>query len=62
MKKCGLKTETYSRVCGYFSAVSMWNRGKLQEFKDRKNYEVGSGVFSTPESSLVPTSLKKIRG
>ena len=38
MAKCGKKTEVYSRVCGYFRPVANWNRGKQQEFKDRKVY------------------------
>jgi len=39
--KCGLKCEIYSRVCGYFRPVSNWNKGKKEEFKDRKTYDVG---------------------
>ncbi|MFW9871967.1 MAG: anaerobic ribonucleoside-triphosphate reductase [Candidatus Thorarchaeota archaeon] len=30
--------EIYSRPCGYFRPVDQWNRGKQQEFKDRKYY------------------------
>lgn len=26
----------YSRVVGYFSPVNQWNKGKKEEFKDRK--------------------------
>lgn len=40
MEKCGEKTEVYSRVTGYFRPVSNWNKGKKEEFKDRKTYEV----------------------
>ena len=43
MAKCGEKTEVYSRVCGYFRPfrpVSNWNKGKKEEFKDRKTFEV----------------------
>ena len=40
MSKCGEKTEVYSRVCGYFRPVSNWNKGKKEEFKDRKTFEV----------------------
>ena len=40
MSKCGAKCEVYSRVVGYFRPVSMWNRGKQEEFKDRKTFEV----------------------
>ncbi|MCP3968515.1 MAG: hypothetical protein GY750_05110 [Lentisphaerae bacterium] len=38
--KCGKRTEIYSRVVGYFRPVSNWNKGKKQEFQDRKTYEV----------------------
>ena len=40
MAKCGQKTEVYSRVCGYFRPVSNWNKGKKEEFKDRKLFDV----------------------
>ncbi len=40
MSKCGAKTEIYSRVTGYYRPVSNWNRGKQEEFKDRKPFEV----------------------
>ena len=39
MAKCGSKTEVYSRVVGYFRPVASWNKGKREEFKDRKTYE-----------------------
>ncbi len=31
--------ECYSRVVGYFRPVSNWNKGKKQEFKERKVYK-----------------------
>lgn len=37
-KKCGMKTEIFSRVCGYHRPVKNWNKGKQSEFKDRKEY------------------------
>jgi anaerobic ribonucleoside-triphosphate reductase len=40
MAKCGRPCEIYSRVCGYFRPVSNWNRGKKQEFKDRKTFKI----------------------
>ena len=40
MEKCGEKCEVYSRVTGYFRPVANWNKGKQQEFKDRKTYKV----------------------
>jgi ribonucleoside-triphosphate reductase len=42
MAKCGLRTEVYSRVCGYFRPVANWNRGKKEEFKDRRTYKSDS--------------------
>lgn len=36
---CNLKTEVYSRVCGYHRPVSNWNHGKKSEFKDRRTFE-----------------------
>ena len=38
MAKCGRKTEVYSRVCGYHRPVGNWNKGKKEEFLDRKSY------------------------
>lgn len=40
MSKCGAICEVFSRVCGYFRPVSNWNKGKQEEFKERKVYEV----------------------
>ncbi len=40
MTKCKKPTEIYSRVVGYFRPVANWNKGKKQEFEDRKTYEV----------------------
>lgn len=35
---CGLETEIYSRITGYYRPVKNWNDGKAQEFKDRQVY------------------------
>ena len=37
---CGKKTEVYSRITGYYRPVQNWNDGKVQEFKDRKVYDL----------------------
>lgn len=34
------KTEVYSRVVGYIRPVGQWNKGKQEEFKDRKEFAV----------------------
>ena len=38
MGKCNAVCEVYSRVTGYFRPVSNWNKGKKEEFKERKAY------------------------
>ncbi|MGB9598378.1 MAG: ribonucleoside triphosphate reductase, partial [Minisyncoccales bacterium] len=42
--KCTIKQpcEVYSRIVGYLRPVQQWNWGKQQEFKDRKEYKIGS--------------------
>jgi len=44
MTACGETCEVYSRVCGYFRPVANWNKGKRQEFLDRKPYKVAAGL------------------
>lgn len=34
------RCEVYSRVVGYLRPVKQWNKGKQQEFEERKTYEV----------------------
>ena len=34
------KTEVYSRVVGYIRPIDQWNKGKQEEFKDRKEFVV----------------------
>ncbi len=40
--KCGGKTEIYSRITGYYRPIQNWNDGKTQEYKQRKEYEIGN--------------------
>ncbi|MCD6526487.1 MAG: hypothetical protein J7K75_05820 [Desulfuromonas sp.] len=40
--KCQQKTEVYSRVCGFFRPVQQWNKGKQEEFSQRREYAVES--------------------
>ncbi len=37
---CGRRTEVYSRITGYYRPVQNWNDGKIQEFKERKVYNI----------------------
>ena len=44
--KCGAHTEVWSRITGYYRPVQNWNDGKVQEYKDRKVYNIGRSVFT----------------
>ena len=35
---CGTNTEIYSRIVGYFRPVSQWNKGKTQEYGERRTF------------------------
>lgn len=36
----GTQTEVYARIVGYYRAVRNWNKGKADEFKKRKMFEL----------------------
>ncbi|MCU4155110.1 ribonucleoside triphosphate reductase [Carboxylicivirga sp. A043] len=36
---CDAETEVYSRIVGYMRPVKQWNKGKQEEFKDRKLFD-----------------------
>lgn len=38
--KCGQPCEIWSRVCGYFRPVASWNKGKKEEFRERRTFVV----------------------
>jgi len=40
--KCGKTTEVWSRITGYYRPIQNWNDGKVQEFKDRREYDVAA--------------------
>ncbi len=48
--KCGKKTEVYSRITGYYRPLQNWNDGKTQEFKDRKEYNLGNSILKKKET------------
>ena len=38
--KCGKSCEVWSRITGYYRPVQNWNDGKVQEFRDRQEYDL----------------------
>ncbi|MBR5047349.1 MAG: ribonucleoside triphosphate reductase, partial [Eubacterium sp.] len=47
---CGKATEVYSRITGYYRPVHNWNDGKMQEFLDRKSYDIKASYASVKHS------------
>lgn len=45
---CGEKAEVYSRITGYYRPVQNWNEGKIQEYKNRKLYDIKHSVLKHP--------------
>jgi ribonucleoside-triphosphate reductase len=44
---CGEETEVYTRVVGYYRPVSRWNKGKQEEYQERKEYTADSFCLTT---------------
>jgi ribonucleoside-triphosphate reductase len=40
LKSKRTECEVYSRVVGYLRPVKQWNKGKQQEFSDRKMFKI----------------------
>ena len=51
---CGKVTEVYSRITGYYRPVQNWNDGKLQEYKNRTEYDIENSVMKHSAVEAVP--------
>lgn len=40
--KCKGIIEVFSRVTGFFTPIKQWNKGKRQEFVDRKKFDLST--------------------
>lgn len=40
--KCKEKTEIYSRIVGFYRPTKLWNKGKQEEKKERKDFKIES--------------------
>ena len=56
---CGKKTEIYSRITGYYRPVQNWNDGKVQEFRDRKTYDIGHSSLHTVAANEKPEPVRE---
>ena len=44
--ECGEHAEVYSRITGYYRPVQNWNAGKTQEYKERREYNIGTSKLT----------------
>jgi ribonucleoside-triphosphate reductase len=49
----GTPAEVYSRIVGYYRSVRNWNRGKREEYGERKLYDLSLPEHSRKESARV---------
>ena len=53
---CGMTTEVYSRITGYYRPVQNWNDGKSQEYKNRVVYDIANSSMKRPLTAVVKMS------
>ncbi|MGN0290287.1 MAG: ribonucleoside triphosphate reductase [Lachnospiraceae bacterium] len=58
---CGEKAEVYSRITGYYRPVQNWNDGKMQEYKNRKIYEVEDSDVRKVKRNIVTISKDEVK-
>jgi len=58
--ECGAECEVYSRVVGYFRPVQNWNKGKKEEFKNRKEFSENISLKSDFKSKIEKSLEKPI--
>lgn len=50
--ECGKDAEVYSRITGYYRPVKNWNKGKEEEYKERKVYDFETSTLSKAERAM----------
>ena len=61
---CGQSAEVYSRITGYYRPVQNWNEGKTQEYKERREYNIGhshlhhTGPIEPAHAESAPTAAE----
>jgi ribonucleoside-triphosphate reductase len=48
----GTTAEVYSRIVGYYRSVRNWNRGKREEYGERRLFDLSAGIKALPVSPL----------
>ena len=49
MRDSRCEVEVFSRVTGFFRPVQTWNKGKTEEFKDRKRFKMNPDMAVTSD-------------
>jgi anaerobic ribonucleoside-triphosphate reductase len=57
--ECGGEAEVYSRITGYYRPVKDWNAGKVEEYKERKEYNPNCALDSVKPSGVHAMAAKK---
>lgn len=48
----GTETEVYARIVGYYRAVRNWNKGKRDEFNNRRLFKIDEGRIANIEKDI----------
>lgn len=57
--ECGQPTEVYSRITGYYRPVQNWNEGKLQEYKNRTEYDMNHSHVKHTKECIEEVAVSK---
>jgi ribonucleoside-triphosphate reductase len=52
----GMPAEVYSRIVGYYRSVRNWNKGKREEYGERKLFRIEADELVSPETNPLPES------
>lgn len=55
MSQCNREMEVYSRVVGYYRPIKNWNKGKQEEFRLRKNFDIDKSLETNETLSGKPS-------
>jgi ribonucleoside-triphosphate reductase len=58
----GTPAEVYSRIVGYYRSVRNWNRGKREEYGERRLYNAVASLACLQEREPAPRSEKAVAG
>lgn len=50
---CGVDTEVWSRIVGYYRPIQNWNKGKQEEYKERINFKETQSLCENEEKICV---------